>query len=80
MSEDVVMSFCEAGVALCEHDRGEAKVAVKMGIVAKTCLSRRVRRRGHVVLRGRRGTFVTFDVFQEECVSTTVVRVKLPYL
>ena len=46
MSEDVVMSFCVAGVALCdirrvsggmcEHDRGEAKVAVTMGIVART--------------------------------------------
>ena len=30
-----------------------AKVAVTIGIVAKTCLSRRVRRRGHVVFRGR---------------------------
>ena len=42
----MVMSFCEAGVALCdirlvsggmcEHDCGEAKVAVTVGIVAKT--------------------------------------------
>ena len=38
------------------RDRGEAKVAVPMGKVTKTCLSRRVRRRGHVVLRGRRET------------------------
>ena len=46
VSEDVVMSFCVAGVALCDirrvsggmcgHDRGESKVAVTMGIVAKT--------------------------------------------
>ena len=48
MSEDVAMSFFVAGVALCdiprvwggmcEHDRREAKVAVTMGIVAKTWL------------------------------------------
>ena len=46
MSEDVVMSLFVAGVALCDiprvsggmcgHDRGEGKVAVTMGIVAKT--------------------------------------------
>ena len=34
----------------------EAEVAVPMVKVAKACLSRRVRRCGHVVLRGRRGT------------------------
>ena len=66
VSEDVVMSFCVAGVALCDircvsagmrvHDRREGKVAVPMGKVTKTCLSRRARRCGHVVLRGRRGT------------------------
>ena len=57
------MSFFVAGEALCdiprvsggmcEHDCRGRKVAVTMGIVAKTCLSRRVRRRGHVVFRGR---------------------------
>ena len=32
------------------------KVAVTMGKVTKTCLSRRVRRCGHVGLRSTRGT------------------------
>ena len=42
---------------LCEvQDCREAEVAVPMGKVAQTCLFRRVRRCGHVVLRGRRGT------------------------
>ena len=46
VSEDVRRSFCVAGVALgdirrvsggmCEHDRGGAKVAVTLGIVART--------------------------------------------
>ena len=50
VSEDVVMSFCVASVALCDiprvcggisaRDRREAKVAVSMGKVARTCLSR----------------------------------------
>ena len=38
------------------HVRGEGKVAVSMGKATKTCLSRRVRRCAHVVLRGRRYT------------------------
>ena len=66
VSEDVVMSFCVAGMALCDirrvsggmcvRDRREGKVAVSMGKATKTCLSRRVRRFAHVVLRGRHGT------------------------
>ena len=36
--------------------RRDLKVAVPMGKVAKACLFWRVRRCGHVVLRGRRGT------------------------
>ena len=68
VSEDVLMSFCVAGVALCDircvsagmcvcvRDRRGRKVAVSMGKATKTCLSRRVRRCAHVVLRGRRGT------------------------
>ena len=65
VSEDVLMSFCVAGVALCDirrvwggmcvRGRREGKVAVSMGEATKTCLSRRVRRCAHVVLRGRRG-------------------------
>ena len=38
------------------HDRRGRKVAVPVGKATKTCLSLRVRRCGHVVLRGRRGT------------------------
>ena len=59
--EDVVMSFCVASVALCDircvsggmcgHDRRWTKVAVSMEKATKTCLPRRVRRCGHVVLR-----------------------------
>ena len=42
---------------VCEvQDCREAAVAVPIGKVAKTCLFRRVRSCGHVVLRGRRGT------------------------
>ena len=59
----VVMSFCVAGVALCDipcvcevQDCREADVAVPMGKVAQTCLFRRVGRCASVVLRGRRGT------------------------
>ena len=38
---------------VCEvQDCREAEVAVPMGKVAQTCLFRRVRRCGHVVLRG----------------------------
>ena len=36
--------------------RREDKVGVSMGEATKTCLSPRVRRCVHVVLRGRRGT------------------------
>ena len=36
--------------------RREGKVGVSMGEATKTCLSRRVRRCAHVVLRGRHGT------------------------
>ena len=46
------------------HDRREGKVAVPMGKATKTCLSRRVRRCAHVVLRGRRGT-----LWHSTCVS-----------
>ena len=38
------------------HDRREGKVAVSMGRVTKTFLSRCVRRCAPAVLRGRRGT------------------------
>ena len=65
VSEDVLMAFCVAGVALCDircvsagmcvRDRREGKVAVSMGKATKKCLSRRVRKCGYVVLRGRRG-------------------------
>ena len=42
---------------VCEmQDCREAEVAVPTGKVAQTCLFPRVRRCGHVVLRGRRGT------------------------
>ena len=37
-------------------DRRETKVAVSMGEARKACLSLRVRRCAHIVLRGRRGT------------------------
>ena len=65
VSEDVRMSFCVAGVALGDIHmcvrckivlRLKAEVAVPIGKVAEACLFRRVRRCGHVVLRGRRGT------------------------
>ena len=66
VSEDVLMSFCVAGVTLCDsrrvsarmcvRDRGGRKVAVPTGKATKTCLSRRVRRCAHAVLRGTRGT------------------------
>ena len=66
MSEDVVVSFCVAGMTLCDirrvsggmcvHSRRGTKVAVPVGKTTKTSLSRRVRRCGHVVLRGMRGT------------------------
>ena len=66
VSEDVLMSFCLAGVALCDsrcvsarmcvRDGRGRKAAVSTGKATKTCLSRRVRRCAHVVLRGRRDT------------------------
>ena len=66
VSEHVLMSFCVAGVALCDlrcvsggmcvRDHRGGKVAVSIGKTIKTCLSRRVRRCGHVVLHGRGGT------------------------
>ena len=40
---------------MCVHDRPETKVAVSVRKATKTCLSLRVRRCAHVVLRGRRG-------------------------
>ena len=54
------------------RDHRETKVAVPMGKVTKTCLSLRVRRCAHIVLRGR-WNFVTFDVFQRKCVCAAVV-------
>ena len=49
VSEDVLMSFCVACVALCDircvsggmcvHDRREGKVGLSMGEATKTCLS-----------------------------------------
>ena len=69
VSEDMlmsIMSFCVAGVALCDircvsagmcvRERREGKVAVPMGKATKMCLSRRARRCAHVVLCGRHGT------------------------
>ena len=66
VSKDVVMSFCVAGVALCDIDVCEEESGAQPswqkscrfyeGKSQKTCLSRRVRRCAHVVLRGRRGT------------------------
>ena len=64
VSEAVVMSFCVAGVALCDiprvcvcvQDCPEAEVAVPMGKVAQACLFRRVSRCGHVIWRGTRDT------------------------
>ena len=37
------------------RSRREGKVGLSMWEATKTCLSPRVRRYGHVVLRGRRG-------------------------
>ena len=66
VSEEVLMSFCVAGLALCDvlrvsggmcvHDRRETKVDVSLAKVTKTCLSQRVRRCAHVVLCGKCGT------------------------
>ena len=77
VSEDVLMSFYVVGVTLgdiwrvsggmCVHDRREIKVA--MPTCQKMCSCRFAWQACH---------FVTFDVFQEECVCTTVVRLKLP--
>ena len=41
---------------MCVPGRREGKLGVSVGEATKTCLSLRVRRCGHVVLRGRRGT------------------------
>ena len=62
---------------VCEvRDSREAEVAVPMGKVARTCLFRRVKRCGHVALRGRRGTLC-----HSTCVRcATLVRLKLPCL
>ena len=52
-----------------------------MGKATQTCLSRRVRRCAHMCLcrfEWRAWHCVTCEVFQEECVCTTVVRIKLP--
>ena len=62
------------------HDRRWTKVGVSMGKAARTCLSRRVRRCAHVGCAWQAWQFVTFDVFQEECVGATVVRVKFACL
>ena len=64
----------------CARDRREGKVAVPMGKATKMCLSPRVRRCAHVVFAWQAWIFVVFDVFQQECVCATVVRVKLPCL
>ena len=40
--------------------RRDGNVGVSLGEATKTCLSRRGRRCVHVVLRGRRGIYVTF--------------------
>ena len=58
------------------HDRPEGKVGVSIQNVSfsacqKMCSCRFAWQTWH---------FVTFDVFQEECVRTTVVRIKLPCL
>ena len=72
VSEDVVTSFCVAGVALCDilhmcevRDPRDAEVAVPMGKVAKACLFRRVRSCGHGVLRCRRGTSWHSNMFHD---------------
>ena len=52
------------------------KVAVPMGKVVQTCLFRRVTRCAHVVLRGRRDTFLHCTCVRCE----TFVRLKLPCL
>ena len=64
VSEDVLMSLCLAGVALCDIfdacsrwnvcacDRPWTKVAVPMGKATKTHLSRCGRRCGHVAVAG----------------------------
>ena len=50
------VTFDSVSGGMCAHDRRETKVSVSMGEAIKACLSLRVRRCAHVVLRGRRGT------------------------
>ena len=87
VSEDVLMSFCVAGVCdircvsggLCVRDRREPNVGGSLEEATQTCLSRRVRRCAHVVLRGRRGTLWHSMCFRRTvCVCATIVAEKLP--
>ena len=90
MSEDVLMSFCVAGVALCDigrvsggmcvHDRRWTKVGVSMGGGHKNVSFSTCQKMCSCRFAWQAWHFVTFDVFPEECVCTTVVRVKLACL
>ena len=65
VSEDVLMSFCGTGVALCDipcvsdgmcvHGRREGKVGMFMGEGAEMCLFQGDQRRCHVVSLGSCG-------------------------
>ena len=62
------------------HDRRGRKVGVSIGEATKTCLSRRVRRCQKIWscrFAWQAWHSVTLDVCEEECVCTTVVRLKL---
>ena len=88
VSEDVLMSFCVAGVALCDirgvsggmcvRDRRETKVPMSMGEATQTCLS--CQKMCSCRFAWQAWRFVTFDVFQLECVCMTILRVKVPCL
>ena len=54
----------------CAPDRREGKVGVAMGEATKTCLSQRVRRCVHALLRGRCGILWHFRRETKVAVST----------
>ena len=91
VSEDVLILFCVAGVALCDmrcvsggmcvRHRREGKVALSslsLGRATKNVSFLTCQKMCSYCFVWQAWRFVTCDVFQEECVCATVVRVKLP--
>ena len=62
------------------HGRRETKVGVSMDEATETCLSQSVKKMCSCGFAWQAWHFVTFDLFQEQCVRATVVKVEVACL